>query len=243
MTITVEGCIRASIDYGTFLGNCTKERPIFGSPVTGKDIGCYSPKDLIKTAVLYEEVKFMDVNEMKYLKVVSITEIKIWEQYKWTPVPDDRFKVHRAHLIFVPPPYGQLIYIRDNDYVHLFIRTFGPEPQPTLIPTTRKEATTSIATTLAETTSIVTTKITTPSIVNFTTTSKNPTTAYSKLTTPSVKQPVLKPWWVIAVVIGLLLILTTVLVGLYYRKQERKRENKRHETRALIFYNDAYDGI
>ena len=244
MTLAVEGCIRSTIDYSTFLGNCTKERPIFGSPVTGKDIGCHSSKNLVKTVELYERIKFMDINEMKYLKVVSITEIKIWEQYKWIPVPNDRFRVHRAHLIFVPPPYGQLIYICDNEYVHLFIRTFGPELQPTLVPTTRKEITTSIATTLAKTTSIVTTQITTPSIVNFTTilTSNKPTTGYS-LTTPSTVSPVSQPWWVIAVVIGLLLAATTVLVGLYYRKQEKRKKNKRHETRALIFYNNAYDGI
>ena len=38
---TVSCLTRSFVDYDTIVGNCTFERPVFGSMVSGGDVGCF----------------------------------------------------------------------------------------------------------------------------------------------------------------------------------------------------------
>ena len=38
---------RSEIDFGTIVGNCSRERPVFGKPIDGGDIGCYDRNGLV----------------------------------------------------------------------------------------------------------------------------------------------------------------------------------------------------
>ena len=52
---------RSSIDYNTVVGNCSAERPVFGRPVKGGEIGCYGKYDMIET-LPYQRTQVFEVN-------------------------------------------------------------------------------------------------------------------------------------------------------------------------------------
>ena len=125
---------RADVDYNTPIGNCSFEKPVYGTRY-GEDISdCYDKGDLIPN----ERSTFLDINRSTWVHVnFHITGVYTFHnQWEKNAI---KFRHHHWRILFVPPHYGQLLYIQGS-YQHIFIRTYGPTTRPTE-PTTQYTST------------------------------------------------------------------------------------------------------
>ena len=105
---------------------------MFASLIGKRDIGCFELYGLVTLKRPYESIKFMDINQRSWIRVRRITKIKKWRNFQWDALPVKTFTARNHRILFSPPSYGQLIYIRDRHYGHIFVRTYGREPTSSL---------------------------------------------------------------------------------------------------------------
>ena len=119
--VSVECLTRSFIDYNTVIGNCSQERPVFGSKVTGGEVGCYEKYGMV-SVMPYQRVDFFDVNRRKYFSIRFISRSLAFDGRRWKK--NDLIISQHHRLMIVPKP-GQLLYVRDRHDRHVFFRTFG----------------------------------------------------------------------------------------------------------------------
>ena len=134
---------RGIIDTTTPFGNCTEEKPVYGKPVDGGELGCYDKYALVTHLESYETIEFTDVFYLEWVPIIHITKSLVFIQEDWKSVD---FTIFHHNIIINPTP-GHLWYIRDRYDRHLFFRTFGEALIPTSRATTTRATTTSVSST------------------------------------------------------------------------------------------------
>ena len=108
---------RSSIDYNTVVGNCSAERPVFGRPVKGGEIGCYGKFDMIET-LSYQRIQFFEVNYARWLEFRHVRRSLMFDGYQWV---NAKFTVFHRRVLIVPSS-GQLLYMEDRHDRHQDVR-------------------------------------------------------------------------------------------------------------------------
>ena len=128
--------IRSAVDKGTPVGDCNFNAPVYGSPVDNNTLGCYPKEKLVKLQFDFEKIKFLDLNIRTLIPITHITKAMFWNYDRWVRVSIKSFFISHHRFEYFPPQHGQLLYIQDKKYTHIFIRTFGFVATPTMIPPT-----------------------------------------------------------------------------------------------------------
>ena len=61
---TISTFTQSNVDYGTLLGNCMWEYPVFGRLIDGGCVGCYGKYEFVLDVQPRQSVYFYDVNYM-----------------------------------------------------------------------------------------------------------------------------------------------------------------------------------
>ena len=129
---TVSCLTRSFVDYDTTVGNCTFERPVFGSMVSGGDVGCFPIYGMVRP-MSYQRVQFFNVNRNQWFVFRFISLSLSFDGRQWIKTG---LVASRRRVMIVPKP-GQLLYARDRYDRHVFFRSFGELPiRPTAGATT-----------------------------------------------------------------------------------------------------------